>query len=57
VRVELKYDPPLGKLGARLASLFGKDPSREIREDLRHFKQWMEAGEIPTTAGQPSCRR
>jgi uncharacterized membrane protein len=27
-----------------------------VREDLRRFKRWVEAGEIPTVAGQPSGR-
>lgn len=56
VRVELKYDPPAGKLGSAVAWLFGQEPNRQVREDLRRFKQLMEAGEIPTTRGQPSCR-
>jgi uncharacterized membrane protein len=56
VKVVLKYDPPAGKLGATLASLFGKDAESQIREDLRCFKQLMEAGEVPTTAGQPRGR-
>ena len=53
VRVRLQYAPPGGKIGAAIAWVFGKEPSQAIREDLRHFKQLMEAGEIPTTAGQP----
>jgi uncharacterized membrane protein len=53
VRVRLQYDPPAGKIGAAVAWLLGKDPSQTIREDLRRFKQLMEAGEIPTTDGQP----
>jgi uncharacterized membrane protein len=57
VRVSLKIDPPAGKAGVALARLFGADPRQEIREDLRRFKQTMEAGELPTTAGQSTCRR
>jgi uncharacterized membrane protein len=53
VRVRLQYEPPAGKIGATVAWLLGHDPSQAIREDLRRFKQLMEAGEIPTTAGQP----
>jgi uncharacterized membrane protein len=56
VRVVLKYDPPGGKVGATLAKLFGRSGSQEIQEDLRHFKEIMEAGEVPTTQGQPSGR-
>jgi uncharacterized membrane protein len=47
VGVHLQYAPPAGKAGALLAPLFGREPSQTIREDLRHFKQLLEAGEIP----------
>ena len=33
-----------------LASLFGREPSQTIREDLRRLKQLLEAGEIPRTS-------
>jgi uncharacterized membrane protein len=56
VRVVLKYDPPAGKLGALVARLFGESPEQQVEEDLRRFKQLMEAGETLTTAGQPSGR-
>lgn len=53
VHVRLQYSPPGGKVGAAVARLLGRDPGTEIREDLRQFKQILEAGEVPTTAGQP----
>jgi uncharacterized membrane protein len=53
VRVRLQYSPPGGKIGAAFAKLLGRDPASEIREDLRQFKQLIEAGEVPTTTGQP----
>ncbi len=56
VRVTLDYEPPGGGLGAMVARLFGEEPSQQVMDDLRHFKQIMEAGEIPTTDGQPSGR-
>jgi uncharacterized membrane protein len=56
VRVHLQYSPPGGKLGAAIAWLFGEEPHRQIRDDLRRFKALLEAGEIPTIAGQPSGR-
>ena len=56
VRVALKYDPPAGKAGALLARLFGEAPEQQIQEELRCFKQLMEAGEIATIEGQTSCR-
>lgn len=56
VKVVLEYIPPAGKAGMLVAKLFGEDPDTQVREDLRHFKEMMEAGEIPTTKGQPSGR-
>jgi len=47
VSVHLQYAPPAGKAGALIATLFGREPSQTIREDLRHLKQLLEAGEIP----------
>lgn len=42
VRVHLQYDPPIGKIGATVAWLLGREPSQTIREDLARFKQLME---------------
>lgn len=56
VRVVLKYDPPGGVVGAAVAKLFGEEPGQQIDDDLRRFKQLMEAGEVATTTGQPSGR-
>lgn len=56
VRVTLKYAPPGGTIGKIIAKLFGEAPDQQIEEDLRRFKQLMEAGETPTTEGQPSGR-
>jgi uncharacterized membrane protein len=56
VRVELKYDPPGGRLGTAIAKLIGHSPEAQIKADMRRFKQIMEAGEIPTTEGQPRGR-
>ena len=57
MRVELMYRPPAGKLGVVFARLFGEEPEQQVREDLRRFKELMEAGEIATTDGQPHGRR
>src|SRR6185503_4443458 len=46
VRVELRYDPPTGALGASVAKLFGAEPGQEIAGDLRRFKQVIETGEV-----------
>lgn len=46
VHVTATVKPPVGQLGKLVAKLFGEDPDRQIREDLRRFKQVMEAGEV-----------
>ena len=44
VRVNLKYDPPGGRLGSLVARLFGENPQQQIEEDLARFKEIMEGG-------------
>lgn len=55
-RLNLKFDPPLGRVGIGLAKLLGMSPSGLTRETLWRFKQLMETGEIPTVTGQASGR-
>jgi uncharacterized membrane protein len=50
VTVNLQYAPPAGRLGMAASALFGREPSQTIREDLRRFKQLLEAGEVPRTS-------
>jgi len=54
VKVIMEYRPPAGKMGVALAKLFGEEPEHVIDEDLRRFKQLMEAGEIASVERQPS---
>jgi uncharacterized membrane protein len=42
VRVKLQYEPPGGRLGSWVAWAFGEEPSLQIEEDLRRFKEAME---------------
>jgi len=56
VHVSLRYNPPAGSLGAAFARLFGEEPNQQINEDLRHFKQFVETGEVATVQGQPTGR-
>ncbi|HEX7336539.1 MAG TPA: SRPBCC family protein, partial [Gemmatimonadales bacterium] len=46
VIMELRYDPPGGRIVERLAQLFGKPLEVQIERDLRAFKQIMEVGEV-----------
>lgn len=57
VTVTMQYAPPAGKLGAAVAWLMGRAPASEVREDLRRLKHVMEAGEVPSTDGQPAGAR
>ncbi len=53
VKVVIEYAPPGGVVASAFAKLFGEEPEQQIGDDLRRFKQLMEAGEIATTVGQP----
>jgi uncharacterized membrane protein len=44
---------PLGVIGNAAASIAKRGPKQTVIEDLRHFKQMAETGEIPSVAGQP----
>jgi uncharacterized membrane protein len=46
IHVELRYQPPGGKVGSLIAKLFGEEPEQQVKGDLRRFKQVMEIGEI-----------
>jgi uncharacterized membrane protein len=56
VRVVLPVRCTGGGAGAPAAKLFGEDPDQQVREDPLRFKQIVEAGGIPTTAGRPAVR-
>jgi uncharacterized membrane protein len=53
IHVDLLYDAPAGQLGAWVAKLFGEDPTQQVKDDLRRFKQVMEAGEVVRSDGTP----
>jgi uncharacterized membrane protein len=54
--VRLRYVPPAGIEGALVAKLMGEEPAIQLEQDLHRLKQMMEAGEVPTTEGQPHGR-
>ena len=56
VHVALEYQPPAGALGVAVAKLLGEEPNGQVEDDLRRFKQLMEAGEVATVDGQPAGR-
>jgi uncharacterized membrane protein len=47
VTLSMKYNPPAGKVGAQIASLFGEGLEEKLDEDLRRFKQVMETQMAP----------
>jgi uncharacterized membrane protein len=51
LRVQLQYRPPAGAMGRAFAWLTGEEPSQQIADDLRRFKQLLETGEIPLSEG------
>jgi uncharacterized membrane protein len=55
VTLSMKYNPPAGKVGAQVASLFGEGLEQKLDDDLSRFKEVMETGlpaapEIESTA-------
>ena len=40
-------------MGNAVAATAKRGPKQIVIEDLRHFKEMVEAGEIPSVAGQP----
>lgn len=56
MRVVLTYLPPGRALGLAIASAFRAVTAQQVKNDLWRFKSMMEAGEVPTTDGQPSGR-
>ena len=55
VRATFSYDPPAGWLGEWIAKLFQREPNVQARRDLRRLKQFLETGEVTSSAG-PSGR-
>jgi uncharacterized membrane protein len=56
VHVALEYQPPGGELGKLFGALLGSVAEQQIQEQIRNFKQILEAGEVPTIKGQTSGR-
>lgn len=55
VRATFAYDPPAGWLGEWIAKIFQREPNVQARRDLRRLKQFLETGEVTSSAG-PSGR-
>jgi len=57
VAARLEYQPAGGSLGEALARVSGRSPQRLLADNLRRGRAILEAGEAPTTTGQPAGRR
>lgn len=57
VKIVLEYALPGGTVAAAIAKLFGEEPEQQLGDELRRFKMLMEAGEVATVEGQPTCRQ
>lgn len=53
VAVDVRYLIPGGAVGSAISKLFGEEPGQQIADDLRRFKQVMEAGEVVRSEGSP----
>jgi uncharacterized membrane protein len=53
IRLDMEYKPPGGSVGVTLAKLFGEEPRQQVEDDLRRFKQVLEAGEVVRSDGSP----
>jgi uncharacterized membrane protein len=56
VRATIAYDPPGGIIGEWIAKLFQREPNVQARRDLRRLKQYLETGEV-TSSASPSARK
>lgn len=57
IHVDLKGSTPGGKLGEMVQKLVGTEPLAKVKDDLRHFKQRVETGEVPRSDGSPEGER
>ena len=57
IHVDLEGTTPGGKLGEVVQKLFGSAPLAKVKDDLRHFKQRVETGEVPRSDGSPDGER
>jgi uncharacterized membrane protein len=47
IHVRLSYRPPVNRVGHTVAKIFGRDPQRQIDDDLMRFKSFLETGRTP----------
>lgn len=52
--LEVRFDPPGGMIGSKLAKALGVVPKEIVSKALYRFRALLETGEIPTINGQPA---
>src|SRR5438045_3059364 len=52
--VIIEVEMPAGRAKKLAARLFDEDPAHQVRDDLRHFKQILETGEIIYSETNPA---
>jgi len=52
VHVQMSYNPPAGAVGHTVAKIFGRDPRRQMNDDLARLKTTIETGTPPRDAAQ-----
>ena len=57
IHVDLEGRTAGGKLGEVVQKLVGSAPLAKVKDDLRHFKQRVETGEVPRSEGSPEGER
>src|SRR3954463_2625053 len=57
IHVDLEGSTSGGKLGDVVRKLVGSEPLPKVKDDLRHFKQRVETGEVPRSDGSPEGER
>lgn len=55
VRATITYDPPGGVIAQWVAKLLQREPNVQTRRDMRRLKQFLETGEV-TSSASPSGR-
>jgi uncharacterized membrane protein len=53
IHVHMHVKAPAGRAGLTVAKLLGEEPTVQVKDDLRRFKQIMETGEIVRSEGSP----
>jgi uncharacterized membrane protein len=57
IHVDLAQSTPGGRLGEAVKKLLGTEPIAKVKDDLRHFKQRVETGEVPRSDASPEGER